>query len=121
MSTQPIKLEIRELPEGVHRIPFRVTCKQLLHVDSCFGYRIELDGKVLTYCTDTGICNNSLLLTKNADFEGDKKAQFNKMSVCDPTFASFVICDNLARICLPPGLGVVIKNEKERASHARGS
>ena len=63
----PTKLTIRELSEGLHRIPFRVTCRKLLHSDPCFGYRIELDGKVITYCTDTGICNNSLLLAKNAD------------------------------------------------------
>lgn len=63
----PIKLRISDLSEGVHRIPFRVTCKPLFHVDPCFGYRIELDGKVITYCTDTGICENSLLLAKNAD------------------------------------------------------
>lgn len=63
----PFKLHIRELSEGVHRVPFRMTCKQLSHADSCLGYRIELDGKVIAYCTDTGICNNSLLLAKNAD------------------------------------------------------
>ena len=67
INALPIKLRIGELSEGVHRIPFRVTCKQLFHVDPCFGYRIELDGKVITYCTDTGICDNSLLLAKNAD------------------------------------------------------
>lgn len=67
VSALPTKLRIRELSEGAHRIPFRVTCRKLVHADPCFGYRIELDGKVITYCTDTGICNNSLLLAKNAD------------------------------------------------------
>ncbi len=63
----PVKLSIRELTEGVHRLPFRVTCRRLRHADSCFGFRIELAGKVLAYCTDTGICDNSLLLAQNAD------------------------------------------------------
>jgi ribonuclease BN (tRNA processing enzyme) len=63
----PVKVSIRELTEGVHRIPFRLTCRKLLHADPCFGYRIELEGKAITYCTDTGICENSLLLAKNAD------------------------------------------------------
>lgn len=67
VNALPTKLRIKELSEGVHRIPFRVTCKKLLHPDPCFGYRIELDGKVITYCTDTGVCNNSLSLAKNAD------------------------------------------------------
>jgi hypothetical protein len=37
------------------------------------------------------------------------------------TKASFVICDNLACLSLPAGLGVVIKNGNERASRMRGS
>ena len=44
-----------------------MTCRTLVHSDPCFGYRIELDGKVVTYCTDTGICDNDLSLAKNAD------------------------------------------------------
>ena len=67
MNNLPVKVKIRELSEGTHRIPFRVTCRPLFHVDPCFGYRIDFGGKVITYCTDTGICNSSLELAKNAD------------------------------------------------------
>jgi ribonuclease BN (tRNA processing enzyme) len=67
INNLPIKVKIRELSEGTHRIPFRVTCRLLVHTDPCFGYRIDLGGKVITYCTDTGICNNGLDLAKNAD------------------------------------------------------
>jgi ribonuclease BN (tRNA processing enzyme) len=63
----PIKVKIRELSEGMHRIPFRVTCRLLYHVDPCLDYRIDFGDKVITYCTDTGICSNSLELAKNAD------------------------------------------------------
>ncbi len=63
----PIKLRISELAEGMHRIPFRVTCRKLFHIDPCWGFRLELEGKVISYCTDTGICTNSLLLARNAD------------------------------------------------------
>ena len=31
------------------------------------GYRVTLDGKTIAYCTDTGICDNSLELSKDAD------------------------------------------------------
>lgn len=31
------------------------------------GYRFELDGKTLAYCTDTGICDNAMLLAEDAD------------------------------------------------------
>jgi hypothetical protein len=37
------------------------------------------------------------------------------------TKASFVVCDNLARLSLPPGPGAAIKNGNERASLMRGS
>jgi ribonuclease BN (tRNA processing enzyme) len=67
LNNLPIKLSIKELSEGKHRIPFAVTCRQLVHSDPCLGYRVELDGKTIAYCTDTGICENSLLLAKNAD------------------------------------------------------
>ena len=44
-----------------------MTCKFLLHSDPCLGYRINLEGKTIAYCTDTGICDNSLELSKDAD------------------------------------------------------
>ena len=63
----PVQLKIRNLSEGMHRIPFPITCRFLVHADPCLGYRINIDGKVIVYCTDTGICNNALELAKNAD------------------------------------------------------
>lgn len=67
ISGLPFNIDINELSEGTHKIPFPVTCKLLLHVDPCYGYRAELDGKIIAYCTDTGICENSLELARNAD------------------------------------------------------
>lgn len=67
LSNLPVKIKINDLSEGIHRIPFPITCKFLLHADPCFGYRVKLDGKTITYCTDTGICDNSLELARNAD------------------------------------------------------
>ena len=63
----PFEIEIRELQEGVYEKPFKFTCKLLIHADPCLGYRFELDNKIITYCTDTGICNNVYELSKNAD------------------------------------------------------
>ena len=31
------------------------------------GYRIELNGKIISYCPDTGYCENAVELSKNAD------------------------------------------------------
>ena len=67
LTTLPYDVEGYELSEGQHNIPFSVKCKFLLHSSQCLGYRIEIDGKVITYCPDTGICDNLFLLAKDAD------------------------------------------------------
>jgi ribonuclease BN (tRNA processing enzyme) len=63
----PTKVIVHELTEGQHNVPFPVTCKYLLHSDPCFGYRVNLEGKTIVYCTDTAVCDNSLELSNNAD------------------------------------------------------
>lgn len=65
-----IKIIIKDLAEGLNAaplLPFPIKCKYLLHSVPCFGYRFELEGKVITFCTDTGICENLLDLGKDAD------------------------------------------------------
>lgn len=56
-----------ELEEGVHKLPFTVECLPLVHPAPCFGYRIETDGKTIAYCTDTGVCDNAVTLSRDAD------------------------------------------------------
>ncbi|HVP93604.1 MAG TPA: ribonuclease Z [Methanoregulaceae archaeon] len=56
-----------ELHEGGHDLPFRVEARKLVHSTDCFGYRIEIDGKIIAFCTDTGICDNAIRLGRNAD------------------------------------------------------
>lgn len=63
----PFKNTVTELAAGTHRLPFPVTCLPLVHPEPCFGYRFEIDGKVLAYCTDTGPCGNAVTLAKDAD------------------------------------------------------
>ena len=63
----PFKNTVKEIAAGTHNLPFRVTCLPLVHPVPCFGYRLELDGKIVTYCTDTGICDNAVTLAKDAD------------------------------------------------------
>lgn len=63
----PFKVEIYELSEDQHNIPFSVKCKALLHSSPCFGYRIEIDEKIITYCSDTGVCENAVELAKNVN------------------------------------------------------
>jgi ribonuclease BN (tRNA processing enzyme) len=66
-SRLPFKVEIKELPEGTHNVPFLVECKYLFHSSKCLGYRFHLDGQIITYCPDTGICENAIALARNAD------------------------------------------------------
>lgn len=63
----PYKIIFKELSEGDHNIPFHVTARRLAHSGICFGYRFELENKIITYCADTGICQNDFLLSKDAD------------------------------------------------------
>ena len=63
----PYKVLVEELTEGKHELPFNITCKLLPHPDPSLGLRLELDGKIITYCTDTGPHENILELAKNAD------------------------------------------------------
>ena len=63
----PFKIEVNELSEGLHKIPFSVTSKLLLHSSGCFGYRLEIEGKIVSYCPDTGVCENAVELARGAD------------------------------------------------------
>lgn len=61
-----------EPPDGVKGKPYSVTCLPLVHADPCWGFRFELpDGdnkaKTISYCTDTGPCENIVSLSDNAD------------------------------------------------------
>jgi ribonuclease BN (tRNA processing enzyme) len=58
---------VTDIKEGRHRSPFKFQALPLVHASKCFGYRLEIDGKVISYCTDTGYCKNSEELSQNAD------------------------------------------------------
>jgi ribonuclease BN (tRNA processing enzyme) len=63
----PFPVTFTELAEGRHRIPFPVECRPLVHPAPCFGYAITIDGKKISFCTDTGFCDNAVFLSRNAD------------------------------------------------------
>jgi ribonuclease BN (tRNA processing enzyme) len=67
MSDYPYPVKICELKEGAYALPFPIECRKLLHSSPCFGYRIKIDGKIIAYCTDTGICDNAIWLAENSD------------------------------------------------------
>ena len=67
----PIKVLKTQLrlhePSYLAKLPFPVVSKRLVHVSPCYGYRFNLEHKVLTYCTDTGPCRNFSELARGAD------------------------------------------------------
>lgn len=67
ISEVPYQIEVHELEEGSHEWPFNFTCKLLIHKDPTLGYRFEFDKNIITYCTDTGKCDNIHELAQDAD------------------------------------------------------
>jgi ribonuclease BN (tRNA processing enzyme) len=63
----PYPARVTELDEGRHELPFTVECRPLVHTVPCYGYRVEIEGKVIAFCTDTGVCDNAVTLARDAD------------------------------------------------------
>ena len=61
------KIDIYDLSEKKQKIPFTLEFLPLLHSSLTLGYRFELDNKIISYCPDTGYCENAVTLAKNAD------------------------------------------------------
>jgi ribonuclease BN (tRNA processing enzyme) len=67
LAQLPFAVRICELPAEHTDIPFSVVAKPLFHVSHTLGYRIEIDGKIISYCPDTGYCENAVELSRSAD------------------------------------------------------
>jgi len=63
----PYKANVEEVDEGRHESPLRFDCALLPHSDPSMGYRFYIEGKVVTYCTDTGPSDKALNLARDAD------------------------------------------------------
>jgi len=68
-----LDISVHEYLEGENKIDeYKVTTAPLIHADPCFGFRFELrdsdnSKKIISYCTDTGPCDNLIKLSKMAD------------------------------------------------------
>lgn len=67
LSMMPYKTKVTDIKEGWHKTPVTFQALKLKHASQCYGYRFKIEGKTITYCTDTGYCNNSVALSRNAD------------------------------------------------------
>jgi len=66
-KTLPLNIEFHDVEEGHHNFGFPFECRLLEHVDPTLGFKLQVDDKTITYCTDTGICDNLYILAENAD------------------------------------------------------
>ena len=62
----PFKTVLKTVESGKKvDLPFKVECLRLKHNDGALGYRVCLDGKVVVYCSDTGISKNAVKLAQD--------------------------------------------------------
>lgn len=67
IGSLPVKLRLHEIGGRGGNCPDNVFCRPLKHSGYCYGYRVLLEGKTITYCTDTGVCANLYSLAADAD------------------------------------------------------
>lgn len=67
LSSLPYPVTFYELPSDRKRIPFRLKANLLKHSTLTLGYRLEIDGKSVSYVPDTGYCRNAVVLSKGVD------------------------------------------------------
>lgn len=63
----PYPVKVIELPSEKAELPFSCETLPLVHADPVLGYRLHVDGKTISYVTDTGYCDNALKLARGAD------------------------------------------------------
>lgn len=62
----PTKLRFHTVT-GNSDSPIAFETARMRHSVPCHGYKFKIEGKVVTYCTDTGLCGNLKKLAKGAD------------------------------------------------------
>jgi ribonuclease BN (tRNA processing enzyme) len=67
LADLPYPVGILEIPENTASLPFPVEALPLRHSSHTLGYRFAIDGRFITYCPDTGYCENAVTLARGAD------------------------------------------------------
>ena len=60
-------MEVYDLSEQKNNLPFSVKFKPMFHWSPCLGFRFKFEEKIVSYCIDTGPCENLLELSQNVD------------------------------------------------------
>ncbi len=67
ISQLPYSVNTYELPNEANKLPFVVEARELRHLSLTLGYRLEIEGRVISYCSDTGLCENAIQLARSSD------------------------------------------------------
>ena len=67
LENLPYPVKIRELDHMENDLPFDLEYLLMDHSDPCLGYRITDNAGTVTFCTDTGYCENAVKLATDAD------------------------------------------------------
>jgi ribonuclease BN (tRNA processing enzyme) len=84
LDGMPFRAGIFELPAERALAPYLRDARPLVHADPCLGFRFELDGHSIAYCTDTGMCSNlielgrgvDLLITECSSLSGERRSSW---------------------------------------------
>jgi ribonuclease BN (tRNA processing enzyme) len=67
LAGMPFRIGVFEIPEERGLAPYLKDARPLVHASPCIGFRFELEGRTIAYCTDTGMCSNLIELSRDAD------------------------------------------------------
>ncbi len=67
LSDYKYPIGVYEFDELKNELSYKVDMFYLKHSKSCVGYRFNINGEIISYCADTGYCENAILLAKDAD------------------------------------------------------
>lgn len=123
VSELKLNLCLEELKPGKHNLSFEVICLPLKHADPSMGYRMNLDGKIIAYCSDTAVCPNDAELAKDADLFIHECAFLpnhgpDKWGHTEPAEAGQLARDAGAKKLILTHLGADGYNSKEKRNEA---
>ncbi|MFH2075632.1 MAG: MBL fold metallo-hydrolase [Pseudomonadota bacterium] len=120
---------IMELPEEAAALPFSVEALPLRHASLTLGYRIAIDDRIISYCPDTGYCENAVALARSADLLITECA-YKKGQSCEewphlnPETAARIACEagakRLALTHFDAGVYQTLPERKESETVAAG-
>lgn len=67
LELKRMSIDILEYKLEKQQLPIKVDVKKLVHSVPSFGFRFIIDNKIICYCGDTEVCNNTKILAYQSD------------------------------------------------------